>query len=271
MKSYITIAFLALIVLLTSGCVNNNPQLDKREAALSVSVDDFIRNHLVRASGSGPYTFEAAYRGAHYVSLTKPHNYLANYCESKGGGFIPLRIHPMHLSIYYTPGLHDREEDRKTIRNDIRDSFGVFSCEKNGHSQWVVDISNSGTLRTFTGMGTTQVTNITIAATNKTNFTQKLAQQDNKVKEYHAAQQREHMKYLENTDKKKIKGTALCKDTNGYVYLAFTEDSGAENIKINIVNAYLKGSPNIHPGGFSVHTTWDSPNNWYLCSVVQNQ
>lgn len=180
---------------------------------------------------------------------------------------IVKRIHPLRLSILYNPVQHNTEEERKQVRNDIRHSFGVFSCEIGGESAWVVDISNSGTVRQF---DRTQITNITVAVTSEESFRKKLDDQAERTALRERTLSEERRKYFEDTEKKRVKGASLCREHKGFMYIAFTEDFGRDNIKINIVNAYQKGASNIRPGGFKPQLTWDSPNNWYVCSIVQN-
>jgi hypothetical protein len=61
-------------------------------------------------------------------------------------------------------------------------------------------------------------------------------------------------------------GAHVCKEYGrGVIYSGYVEGITEDKVRINISNAYYKGSPELSPKEFRSSTIWESPMQWDLC------
>jgi hypothetical protein len=59
------------------------------------------------------------------------------------------------------------------------------------------------------------------------------------------------------------RGTRVCKESGGFVFYGFVEETLSDQSKIKIaVNGTTSG---LIPGGWQPETIWDVPSSWHVC------
>ena len=102
---------------------------------------------------------------------------------------------------------------------------------------------------------------------------QRLALQRQEEERYRLETERLENKRVHDVPKMRQIGTRLCRDHSDKQlestirFVGFTEGVSPDNgkIQIRVVEAQVINAPNLRPGGFQPHITWDDPMNWELC------
>lgn len=104
------------------------------------------------------------------------------------------------------------------------------------------------------------------------------AQEDRIIYEEKLAKQRQDdlnarqaIRYAEINRMQTTRGLKICKTSYSNVlgeitYVGFVEDSGQDNLKIQVSGAFITHSPTLAPGGFQPSVIWDAAANWKICN-----
>jgi len=63
----------------------------------------------------------------------------------------------------------------------------------------------------------------------------------------------------------RVRGTQVCHDYMGFIYVGHVDDLGETNIRVLIEDAVSMQQPNQHLINFQPRMSWSSPNEWRVC------